>query len=226
MNIVNVNGSSTNTLTGTNTQVMIVGQTNTLDNCARALITGASNIIQNASSYAIVGSSSCTIDANSSLSANQFIGGCTNVSFGTGTGNTGSNNVILASDGGTGSLAIGNSCNQILAKGNKVSITPSHCVVFTDDGSGFGGTTTIGSDNMMQCAFRQGFYFTTNTVRSAGVQVAPSATSWTSISDARLKNIFNDIPIDEAYAAIDKVRTVNYAWKDEAAFGYDCTGSE
>lgn len=111
------------------------------------------------------------------------------------------NNVALGCNGG--STIIGAGSDGCLVHGTSFNITSSYgnITFFSDNGSGFSGTTTFGSGNIFQGAFQQGYYFTSNAGRSAGVVVAAGGSSWSSISDARAKKLLGKVQIsDENYS--------------------------
>lgn len=216
INYAEINNGVANTYNSTTpTQSVLIGQGHDLISPVRALVQGSTNTYYRASSSCIIGSTNSVLTTDSSSQANHAIIASTDVLLGTATGTTGSNCVIIASNGNTGSTIMRNGASRSLLKGAKIECNYSDVVMFADDGVGYGSLKAVGTNNVFECHYKNGFYFTTNASRSIGVQAGSGATSWSSISDLRLKQNINPIDLDHAYDAIDKVNVVNFSWKDD-----------
>jgi len=119
----------------------------------------------------------------------------------------------------SGNLLVGTTTAQ---SGYKISIgngTGGTGVYGNSNGSGvaYAGTDTV---NFPSAGFVMGHITSTNacqirTGSSGGVTLTSGATSWTSLSDARLKNVtgsFNNALID-----IAQIQAVKFTWKDDAS---------
>jgi hypothetical protein len=172
------------------------------------------NATQNSGCFA---SADCVTDAYSSTQGfyNAQIG-CYLTQIGDNVTNAATENCVFLATNNSASLsaAMLGGCQACLATGLAFSMGPSqnNIVFLGDSASTFGGTTSFGHDNIFQCAFQSGYYFTSNAARSAGVSVIGAGTSWSSICDKRLKKIHSEKVLlsDEAYARYKNLSINSY----------------
>ena len=119
-----------------------------------------------------------------------------------------------------------NSSGGIFGTSSNCFVVGSH-LSYTDRTGCFGASdsaatlVTVGSDNIFQCRFANGYWLATNTANSLGVQVGANGTSWSSISDERTKTLHKEL--DEIdLNTLDSLKLYQYEYKDskgEIQFG-------
>lgn len=145
----------------------------------------------------------------------------------------GNRNMIINSAGGTisgsssniiqnartGNSTISGTCVGVFIHGSFATVNNQENVVCFSDSSAT--SFSVGSSNIFQGRFSNGYYLATNSANSLGVQAGANATSWSSISDERTKNIHSELE-DIDLNALDSLRLYQYTYKDgngELQFG-------
>jgi hypothetical protein len=192
-------------------------------------IGSGTNTFSGAGNYnAIIACGNTGTTTMTSSGTNNLIAACNN----TATISGGNASVILASNGSTISASSG--ANVIIGAGNGnstisstaggsfiwgsyMTTTQSNVFALTDSSN---TSIAIGTSKQMVARFTNGYTFYTNAGGTVGASMAASATSWSTVSDQRLKKISRELPASSVLEAISKLRVVNYNYHiDEEDYG-------
>lgn len=125
---------------------------------------------------------------------------------------SGTNNVALGQSsfigGGQGNTAA-NFCS--IAMGRSANCGNTGSFVFSD----ITAITNSSADNSFTVGCAGGAIFYSDSGRSVGVSLAPSANSWASVSDKTMKENFKDIDGDEILDKISKMSTQTWNYKTQ-----------
>jgi Chaperone of endosialidase len=158
--------------------------------------------------------SNCLIAASDGATINSASpaggGSSSMISCGTSTLNSsGGYNMIFGAPTGS---AIGGSASGSFLWGSNINTTNSNVFALSDSSA---TAVNVGAAGIFQGRFRSGYYLATNAGNSIGLSMGASANAWTTISDARLKNIHREISGNDILSALERMRVVNFNYHDD-----------
>ncbi|HEX6574536.1 MAG TPA: tail fiber domain-containing protein [Gemmatimonadaceae bacterium] len=120
--------------------------------------------------------------------------------------------------GGQGAIAIGYrvtaNCDYCVALGHRASAN-GHDGSFNIGDESNTDSVMASANNQFNARYAGGYRLYTNAGKTLGVQLAPNATSWTTISDRNVKENFRSLKSEDILKRISAIQVSVYNYKDD-----------